>query len=129
MKQPRRCRVRVAVRFSGLAGGFGSLPKARTRSRRQGSVLWSASPAVDLLSAELAAREQEARNALQLRLLEGRALCDATAALAYLRALPEVDKRRTAFGRTPDDGHNLPLAGVSVWETDVFAFLDDQMRQ
>lgn len=33
------------------------------------------------------------------------------------------------IGRTPDDGHDFPLLGVSIWEPDVFAFLDEQMRR
>jgi hypothetical protein len=33
------------------------------------------------------------------------------------------------IGRTPDDGHNFPLIGVRIWEPDVFAFLDGQMRR
>jgi hypothetical protein len=33
------------------------------------------------------------------------------------------------IGRTPDDGHNFPLIGVSIWEPDVFSFLDDHMRR
>jgi hypothetical protein len=32
------------------------------------------------------------------------------------------------IGRTADDGHNFPLLGVSIWEPDVFAFLDAHMR-
>ena len=39
----------------------------------------------------------EARNALQIRLLENEHLSDATAALSTLRALPEVDARRIAL--------------------------------
>ena len=175
--------------------------------------------AVNLMNSELAAHGQDARNALQLRLLENRELSDAAAALAFLRGLPEVDARNVAIvahsfggsltiiqaekepnlravvifsgagyswdrspelrarlltavthiqapvffihaandysvnlgqaldsrleqlgkphslkiyppiGRTPDDGHNFPLSGVSIWEPDVFAFLDKQMRK
>jgi hypothetical protein len=33
------------------------------------------------------------------------------------------------IGRTADDGHNFPLLGVSIWERDVFAFLDEYMRK
>ncbi len=170
--------------------------------------------AVDLMSREFAAHGRDARNALQLRLLENGELSAATSGLAYLRELPEVDARRIGIvahsfggsltilqaarepdlravvifsaagyswdrspelrnrllaaaahirapvffihaandysvnpgkaldarltqlgkahrlkiyppiGRTPDDGHNFPLLGVSIWETDVFAFLD-----
>jgi carboxymethylenebutenolidase len=175
--------------------------------------------AIDLMISELAAHGENARNVLQLRLLENRELSDAAAALAFLRGLPEVDKRKVAIvghsfggsltilqaarepdlravvvfsgagyswdrspelrarllavvphiqaplffihaandysvtpgkaldarleqlgrphrlkiyppiGRTPDDGHNFPLLGVKTWETDVFAFLDEQMRR
>jgi dienelactone hydrolase len=175
--------------------------------------------AVNLMNSELAAHGQDARNALQLRLLESRELSDAAAALAFLRGLPEVDAHNVAIvahsfggsltiiqaekepnlravvifsaagyswdqspelrarlltavthiqapvffihaandysvhpgqaldlrlkqlgkphrlkiyppiGRTPDDGHNFPLIGVSIWEPDVFAFLDKEMRK
>jgi carboxymethylenebutenolidase len=47
--------------------------------------------AVDLMNRESAAHGQDARNALQLQLLEGREMADAQAALAFLRALPYVD--------------------------------------
>jgi carboxymethylenebutenolidase len=33
------------------------------------------------------------------------------------------------IGHTPDDGHNFPFLGVSIWEPDVFAFLDEQMAR
>jgi dipeptidyl aminopeptidase/acylaminoacyl peptidase len=33
------------------------------------------------------------------------------------------------IGRMPDDGHAFPLLGVSIWEPDVFAFLDEHMRR
>jgi dienelactone hydrolase len=175
--------------------------------------------AIDLMNNELVARGQDARNALQLRLLENRELSDAAAGLAFLRGLPEVDAHKVAIvahsfggsltilqaerepnlravvifsgagyswdrspelrarlltavvrvrapvffihaandysvnpgktldarleqlgrthrlkiyppiGRTPDDGHNFPLLGVSIWEPDVFAFLDEHMRR
>jgi dienelactone hydrolase len=52
--------------------------------------------AVDLIQSEFAAHGQEARNALQLRLLEGRELSDARCGLAFLRALPEVDAHNVA---------------------------------
>jgi dienelactone hydrolase len=175
--------------------------------------------AVDLMNTELAAHGQDARNALQLRLMENRELHDASAGLAFLRGLPEVDSRNVAvvghsfggsltlleaeqepdlrtvvifsaagyswdrspelrtrllnamahirapaffihaandysinsgkaldarleqlgklhrlkiyppFGHTPDDGHSFALLGVSIWEADVFAFLDEHMRR
>jgi len=33
------------------------------------------------------------------------------------------------FGHTPDDGHSFALFGVSIWEGDVFEFLDEHMRR
>ena len=33
------------------------------------------------------------------------------------------------IGRTADDGHNFPLTGVSIWEPDVFGFLDEHVRK
>jgi len=50
----------------------------------------------DLMDSALAAGGQDARNLLQLRLLETDELNDALAGLAFLRALPEVDARRVA---------------------------------
>jgi carboxymethylenebutenolidase len=47
--------------------------------------------AVDLMNRESAAHGQDARNSLQLSLLEGREMGDARAALAFLRARPYVD--------------------------------------
>ena len=175
--------------------------------------------AVDLMNREQAAHGQEARNALQLQLLEGRELSDALAGLAFLRKLPDVDphdvgvvghsfggsltvlmaerendlraviefstagyswdrspelrerllaalthvqapmffihaandyttasgtaldarlqqlgkahrlKIYPPIGSTADDGHAFPLIGVSRWEPDVFAFLDEYMRR
>lgn len=52
--------------------------------------------AADLMDRELAAHGQEARNKLQMRLLEADPLSDALAGLAFLRALPEVDRLRVA---------------------------------
>jgi dienelactone hydrolase len=52
---------------------------------------------VDLINRESAAHGQDARNALQLQLLEGREMADAQAALAYLRARPYVDSRDVAL--------------------------------
>jgi carboxymethylenebutenolidase len=52
--------------------------------------------AVDLMNAESAAHGQEARNALQLQLLENRELDDALSGLKFLRALPYVDAQDVA---------------------------------
>jgi dienelactone hydrolase len=175
--------------------------------------------AVDLMNREFAARGQEARNALQLRLLENRDMTDAVSGLKFLRALPSVDARNVAavghsfggsltlllaerepnlravvvfsgagdsfdrspelrarlltaidrfaakvffihaendyslssgklldarreqlgkrhrlkiyppIGHTVEDGHDFLHLGVSIWEPDVFAFLDKNMRR
>ena len=175
--------------------------------------------AVDLMTSEFAAHGQEARNKLQLRLLDDREMSDALSGLAFLRALPGVDARDVAvvghslggsltlllaerepslravvvfsgagyswdrspalrarllgavahirapvflihaandfslgagkaldarltelgkphlskiyppIGRTADDGHAFLYLGVSRWEPDVFAFLDEHMRR
>jgi dienelactone hydrolase len=53
--------------------------------------------AIDAMNREFAARGQEARNAIQLELLEKRELDDARAALAFLRAVPGVDSSRLAL--------------------------------
>ncbi len=53
--------------------------------------------AVDLLSEAAAAQGQNARNALQTKLLEGREMSDALAALARLRQLRYVDPHRVAL--------------------------------
>ena len=50
----------------------------------------------DTLTHEFAAHGVEARNKLQLRLLEGSQLRDAMAGLTFLRARPDVDRRRLA---------------------------------
>src|SRR5258707_9198852 len=52
--------------------------------------------AVDLMNSESAAHGQEARNALQLQLLEDREMDDALSGLKFLRALPYVDARKVA---------------------------------
>jgi dienelactone hydrolase len=57
--------------------------------------------AVDLMNSVLAAHGQEARDKLELQLLENREMNDALSGLAYLRALPEVD------------AHNVVLVGQS----------------
>src|SRR5260221_8551186 len=175
--------------------------------------------AVDLMNSESAAQGQEARNALQLQLLENREMDDALSGLKFLRALPYVDARNVALighsfggsltvllaerepnlravvifsasgysfdrsqefrarlmaaidhvaepvffihaendyslssgkvldarrerigkphrlkiyppiGHTVDDGHDFLHLGVNVWEPDVFAFLDENMRK
>src|SRR5579884_4475253 len=50
--------------------------------------------AIDLMNAEFARGGQDARNALQLRLLQTRELSAAKAGLAFLRGLPDVDARK-----------------------------------
>ena len=52
--------------------------------------------AVDLMNSESAAHGQEARNALQLHLLENREMDDALSGLKFLQALPYVDARDMA---------------------------------
>src|SRR4029077_11311903 len=52
--------------------------------------------AVDLMNKEFAAHGQEARNALQLQLLENREMDDALSGLKFLRAVPYVDARNVA---------------------------------
>src|SRR5216683_5870802 len=52
--------------------------------------------AVDLMNSESAAHGQEARNALQLQLLENREMADALSGLKFLRALPYVDAKDVA---------------------------------
>jgi dienelactone hydrolase len=52
--------------------------------------------AVDLMNSESASHGQEARNALQLNLLENREMDDAMSGLKFLRALPYVDARNVA---------------------------------
>ncbi len=52
--------------------------------------------ASDLMDQALAANGQDARNQLQLQLLETDQMADALAGLAFLRSLPEVDTRRVA---------------------------------
>jgi dienelactone hydrolase len=174
--------------------------------------------AVDLMNSE-SVNGQEARNALQLQLLENREMDDALSGLKFLRALPYVDVRNVAvigdsfggsltvllaerepnlravvifsgagysfdrspelrarllaaidhvaapvffihaendyslssgkaldarrehigkphrlkiyppIGRTVDDGHGFLYLGVNIWEPDVFAFLDENMRK
>jgi len=174
--------------------------------------------AVNLMNREADANGQDARNVLQLRLLD-RDLADAESGLAVLRTLPGVDSRRIAIvghsfgaslsilqaarepgvravvlfstagygwdrspalrarlldavpqvraplfiihaendytlnpgkdldarlttlgmphrlriyppiGKTPDDGHDFPLSGVSIWSPEVFAFLDEHTRR
>ena len=52
--------------------------------------------AIDLMTDEATAHGQAARNALQMKLLEGREMTDALAGLAFLRGLTDVDPRRIA---------------------------------
>ena len=53
--------------------------------------------AVDLMNSESAAHGLEARNALQLQLLDNREIGDALSALKFLRALPYVDSKDVAL--------------------------------
>lgn len=53
-------------------------------------------PSGDLMDSAFAANGEEARNQIQLRLLETDELDDTLAGLAFLRALPEVDSDRVA---------------------------------
>ncbi len=53
--------------------------------------------AVDAMNRESEAHGQNARNTLQMELLEGREMNDALAALAFVRRLPDVDARRVAI--------------------------------
>jgi carboxymethylenebutenolidase len=175
--------------------------------------------AIDLMNRESAAHGLEARNALQMQLLEGRDMDDALSALKFLRTLPYVDAKDIAatghsfggsltvlmaerepnlravvvfsgagysfdrspelrarllaavdhiavpvffihaendyslssgkvldarreqigkphrlkiyppIGHTVDDGHDFIHLGVNIWEPDVFAFLDENMRK
>lgn len=175
--------------------------------------------ALDLMNSESVAHGQEARNVLQLQLLENREMDDALSGLKFLRALPYVDARNVAaighsfggsltvllaerepnlravvifsaagysfdrspelrarllaaidhvaapvffihaendyslssgkvldarrehigkphrlkiyppIGHTVDDGHDFLNLGVNIWEPDVFAFLDENMRK
>jgi dienelactone hydrolase len=171
----------------------------------------------DLMEQAWAKGGQQARNRVQLQLMEGEELTEATAALACLRALPQVDTRRIAVvghsfggslalflaardtavraavvfagaayswdqspdlraqlvaavrhappalfvhaandystasgralaaemqrlgrphglkiypaaGRTAREGHNFVFSNLAMWEPDVFAFLDSQLR-
>ena len=42
---------------------------------------------------------------------------------------PHVLKIYPAVGKTPDDGHNVGYNSISVWENDVFQFLDENVRR
>lgn len=174
--------------------------------------------AVDLMNAEADRHGQDARNSVQLDLLENREMGDTLAALTFLRALPIVDrgdiglvghsfggsltllvaerepslraavifsvagyswdrspqlrvrllaavpqtkapvmlihaandfslgpgkalaarlselgkahvlKIYPAFGRTPEEGHDILNLAVSTWQADVFTFLDQHMQ-
>lgn len=53
--------------------------------------------AVDMMNSEFSAHGLEARNKLQLQLLEHREMGDALAGLAFLRARPDVDSRNVAL--------------------------------
>jgi carboxymethylenebutenolidase len=61
-------------------------------------------PAGDRMDSAFAAHGQDARNALQLQLLETDEMGDALAGLAFLRTLPEVDPHRIAVVGTSFGG-------------------------
>jgi carboxymethylenebutenolidase len=42
---------------------------------------------------------------------------------------PHLLKIYPPIGHTADEGHDFPYLGVSSWEPDVFAFLDEHMRK
>ena len=42
---------------------------------------------------------------------------------------PHLLKIYPPIGKTADDGHAFLFLGVSIWEPDVFAFLDEYMRR
>jgi carboxymethylenebutenolidase len=63
---------------------------------RHGVGLTTGKNAIDLMNDAFAAGGQDARNTLQIKLLEGREMTDALAGLAFLRRLPEVDPARLA---------------------------------
>jgi dipeptidyl aminopeptidase/acylaminoacyl peptidase len=54
-------------------------------------------PSGDLMDREFAAKGQEGRNQIQLKLLETDEMDDVLAGLVFLRALPNVDPRRVAL--------------------------------
>jgi len=74
--------------------------------------------AIDLMDRELANHGQDARNKLQLELLQTDQLTDALAGLEFLRSLPEVDKRHIAVA-----GHSF---GASL--TLLIAERDSSLR-
>jgi hypothetical protein len=53
-----------------------------------------------------------------------------------LRDAMDIDRLKTPavyiyppIGQTVDDGHDFLHLGVNIWEPDVFAFLDENMRR
>ena len=104
--------------------------------------------AVDLMNSEAAAHGQEARNSgLRARLLA--AIDHVAAPVFFIHAENDyslssgkvLDARREHIGKphrlkiyppighTVDDGHDFLYLGVNIWEPDVFAFLDENMRK
>jgi dienelactone hydrolase len=53
---------------------------------------------------------------------------DLAAELEHLHK-PHVLKIYPAVGKTPDDGHNVGYNSISVWEDEVFRFLDENVRR
>jgi dienelactone hydrolase len=74
-------------------------------------------PVADLMAKELEAKGIEARDALQLRLIDEH-LTDASAGLAFLRARPDVDRKRVAVA-----GHSF--GGILAF---LMAATDDDIR-
>jgi hypothetical protein len=58
-------------------------------------------------------------------------LAPAKALDARLQQLKKPHRLRiyAPIGRTPDDGHGFLYLGVSTWEPDVFAFLDEYVER
>jgi len=102
--------VRAAVLFSAAGYSFDRSPQLRRRLMT----------AVDNMTA--AAFFVNARNDYSLS--AARAL---TAELTRL-GKPSLSKVYASVGRTPHDGHDFVHLGVSTWEPDVFAFLDERTR-
>jgi hypothetical protein len=106
LDQPRQ---RPHARTTGVARPYEQRPRLSARcSSRRGNVCLLVfrrgvglssdvgKNAIDLMDGALARDSQEARDTLQLQLLEHREVGDAAAALAALRARSDVDSRRVS---------------------------------